>query len=154
MDGASSRERFEFFATRCREEGLPLTPQRRVILEALLERGGHPTADEIHQEVVARLPDVSRTTVYRTLEKLVAMGIVTRLSHPGRAVRFDPRAERHHHLTCLRCDAVVDFDDAALDGLALPDTSATGFTVTDYTVELRGLCPRCREEEPEKEESR
>jgi Fur family peroxide stress response transcriptional regulator len=134
-------ERFERL---CRETGVPFTVQRRAILEAVLDLGNHPTADQVHEAVGADMPAVSRTTVYRTLETLVRMGLITKVCHPGSAVRYDARVELHHHLVCLRCDSVIDFMDANLDALHIPDTSSMGFQVADFRVQLRGICRRCR----------
>src|SRR5512144_2336301 len=86
----------------CRREGVPLTIQRRAVLEALLEHDDHPTADQILADVRGRLPGVSRTTVYRVLETLVGLGLAAKSCHPGSGARFDPETDRHHHLVCLR----------------------------------------------------
>lgn len=130
--------------TACRREGLPVTVQRRVILEALAGRDDHPTADQVYAQVRGRLPNVSRTTVYRVLETLVALGVARKTASPGAAARFDPRTHRHHHLVCSACEAIVDVHDPALDGLRLGSARRAGFDVEDYSVHFRGLCPKCR----------
>jgi Fur family peroxide stress response transcriptional regulator len=137
------------FAPRFRQHGLPLTVQRRAILEALLRREDHPTAEQIFADVKTRIPEVSRTTVYRVLETLVELGLARKASHLGAAARFDPNTGHHHHLVCLRCDRVVDLEDARLDQLSLPDTRRTGFAISDYSVHFLGLCPQCRREQAE-----
>ena len=144
VDMRAKRACIELFERQCRDSGVPLTVQRRAILQTLLDLGNHPTADHVHQAVVAVVPAISRTTVYRTLETLVHMGVITKLCHPGSAVRYDARIELHHHLVCLRCDQVIDFSDPNLDALRIPDTSSVGFQVADFRVQLRGLCRRCR----------
>lgn len=123
--------------------------QRRVILEAVLDLDGHPTADRVFEAVASRAPGISRTTVYRTLETLVRMGAIGKASHPSSVVRYDSRIETHHHLICGRCDAVIDISDARFDALPLPDTSALGFEVLDVRVQLRGICRRCRDRKGE-----
>ena len=80
-----------------RAQGQPLTTQRRVILEALEDRTDHPTADQVYKRVHAQLPSVSKTTVYRTLDVFVELGVIRRVDHPGASARFDPRTEHHHH---------------------------------------------------------
>jgi Fur family peroxide stress response transcriptional regulator len=72
---------------------------------------------------------------------------VGKASHPGRAVRYDSHTETHHHLVCVRCDAVIDFTDERLDALPVPDTSRLGFEVSGVQVQLRGICRECRERE-------
>ncbi|HWP65920.1 MAG TPA: transcriptional repressor [Candidatus Limnocylindria bacterium] len=128
----------------CRAEGLPLTVQRRTILEVLAERTDHPTADQVFAAVRRRMPDVSRTTVYRVLDTLVRLGLAVKTPHPGAAVRFDPRTERHHHLVCNACDRVIDLHAPELDTLELPDMRRLGFEADDYSLHIRGLCADCR----------
>jgi Fe2+ or Zn2+ uptake regulation protein len=137
----------DLMARRCGERGIPGTAPRRAILETVLGMENHPTADQVHAEVARTLTGLNRTTVYRTLETLVSLGLLTRLCHPGRAIRFDPRTSVHHHLVCLRCDSVVDFEDARLDELPVPDTSGRGFELHDYRVQLRGVCQQCQTKE-------
>jgi Fur family peroxide stress response transcriptional regulator len=145
MNRQTKERRIETFRRRCRERGLPLTEQRMVVLEAVLDLDDHPTADRVHEVVARRDSRVSRATVYRALESLARIGVITKACHPGKAVRYDSRTEAHHHLVCLRCDAVIDITDDRLDALPVPDTSSYGFEVSDFRVQLRGICRRCRE---------
>jgi len=131
----------------CRRHGVPLTVQRRVVLEVLAGRTDHPTADQLLVDVRMRLPGVSRTTVYRVLETLVRLGLTVKTCTPGSAVRFDPRTERHHHLVCLRCERVIDVQAPSLDTLRLPAVRAAGFEISDYSVHFRGTCQECRQRE-------
>lgn len=126
----------------CRTRGVPLTIQRRVILEALAGRDDHPTADDIWEAVRVRMPDVSRTTAYRTLDTLVRLGLAVRICNPGSRVRFDAKTRRHHHLVCVTCERMLDIDVPALDKLALPVDKS--FEITDYSVHFRGVCAACR----------
>jgi len=145
MNRQTKQRRIETFRHICRERGLPLTEQRMVVLEAVLDLDDHPTADRVHEVVARRDSGVSRATVYRALESLARIGVITKACHPGKAVRYDSRTEIHHHLVCLRCDDVIDISDGRLDALPVPDTSRLGFEVSDFRVQLRGICRRCRE---------
>jgi Fur family peroxide stress response transcriptional regulator len=145
MDRLTRSRRFEDSRRRCQERGLPLTAQRAAVLEAVLDLDSHPTADQVHETVARADPGVSRATVYRALESLARVGAVAKACHPGRAVRYDSRTEAHHHLVCRRCEDVTDFTDESLDTLPVPDTSRYGFEVSDFGVQLRGICGRCRE---------
>jgi Fur family peroxide stress response transcriptional regulator len=145
MNPQTKRRRIEEFRRLCREKGLPLTEQRLMVLETVLDLDDHPTADRVHTAVARRDPGVSRATVYRALESLARMGIIDKACHPGKAIRYDTRTDCHHHMVCLRCDAVIDFDDEHLDALPVPDTSRFGFEVSGVQVQLRGICRRCRE---------
>lgn len=141
---AAPRERLREFAELCRREGLPLTVQRRTILEAVLVRQDHPTAEQLFDDVQERLPGVSRTTVYRVLDTLVRVGVIHRLSHPGTAARFDPKVHQHHHLVCLQCGQIRDVEDGALDALKLPAINAAGYEISEFHIHFRGTCPACQ----------
>lgn len=144
LDSRTRRRRIAHFQRVCREQGIPLTNQRRAILRAVLALDCHPTADEVYAVPAVRRSRISRATVYRTLENLARLGIIGKACHPGGVVRYDGRTEIHHHLICLRCDAVIDIADSRLDRIPIPDTSTLGFEVEDFRVQLRGLCRRCR----------
>jgi Fur family peroxide stress response transcriptional regulator len=132
----------------CRRRRRPLTIQRRAILEALAGRADHPTADQILEDVRRRLPEVSRTTVYRVLDTLVELGLAIKICSPGAGVRFDPKTDRHHHLVCLRCQRVTDVDVPALNVLTLPAREARSFEIHDYSIHFRGFCAACRGRRP------
>jgi Fur family peroxide stress response transcriptional regulator len=145
LDTATKEDRVRDFKRICRERGERFTVQRKIILETVLDLDNHPSADQIYEAVESRLPGIARTTVYRTLEHLARMGIITKACHPGRVTRFDPRTEIHHHLVCLHCNEFFDFEDDGLNRLTIPDTSAFDFEVSDYRVQIRGICQHCRE---------
>jgi len=147
MDDQARAERIEAFQRLCRERGLVLTSQRRAILRAVLDLDDHPSADRVHAALSRRRVRASRATVFRTLESLARLGVITKACHPGSGVRYDRRTDLHHHLVCLSCDRVIDFSDARLDSVPVPDTRRFGFVVSDFRVQLRGICKECREQE-------
>ncbi len=151
MDEAARRQRIETFRRLCSQQGMRCTVQRRVILETVLDLDNHPAADDVFDVVSRRIEGVSRTTVYRTLESLARMGVITKACHPGRVARYDRRTELHHHLICLYCDSIADISDDRLDKLQLPDTSDVGFELRDFRVQLRGVCRDCRAREKKEE---
>ncbi len=136
--------RLHEFEALCRAQGLPVTVQRRAILVAVLGRNDHPTADQVHALVKLQLPGLSRTTVYRVLETLVDMGLIRQLHHPGASARYDGKIQRHHHLVCTHCHAVIDVESAALNALNPEVTGKHGFEIQDYSVHFIGLCAKCR----------
>lgn len=144
MDAHQRDKRRQQFEALCRAEGLPLTVQRRIILDVVLERGEHPTVDDVLLIARRRLPGVSRATIHRTLETFVRLGLLAKAGVPGRAARYDARLDAHHHLVCSACEAVIDIVDPALDALPMPDASRLGFEVSDFVVQFRGLCQACR----------
>jgi Fur family peroxide stress response transcriptional regulator len=141
----SVADKMKNFEKLCREQGVPLTVQRRVVLETLAGRVDHPTADQIFEDVTHLLPDLSRTTVYRVLETLVQLGVIHKAQHLGSAARYDPNTEHHHHLSCLGCHKVVDFEleEKLFDQIRIPKSSSKDFEITDYSVLFRGYCAEC-----------
>jgi len=129
---------------RCRELGIPLTVQRRAVYAVLASRSDHPTADQVFEGLHERVPGISKATAYRTLDTLVELGLVVRVSHPGRGARYDAKTARHHHLVCDGCGAVADLESRQLDALALPDLEPTGFRSRDFSVHVLGFCRDCR----------
>ncbi len=145
MDTKEIAQRVEQFEAICRRIGVPVTVQRRVVLESVLQRVDHPTADQIADVVRQRVPSVSRTTVYRVLDMLVDVGAIRRLHHPGPAARFDGKVRRHHHLICKKCNKVIDLENAKLDKLPLPEVGTEGFEIDDFSVQFTGICAACRQ---------
>ncbi|MBN1826050.1 MAG: transcriptional repressor [Candidatus Eisenbacteria bacterium] len=144
MKEQDRRERVREFQERCRREGIPFTVQRQKTYESLLLRNDHPTADRVYEDVRVSLPGMSRMTVYRVLELLVRFGLVKKVCHPGSAARYDPNRQPHHHLVCLRCDKLIDFEESAFDELkAPPEARRLGFEVNDHLVQFRGVCAEC-----------
>jgi Fur family peroxide stress response transcriptional regulator len=145
MDASSAAiaARMREFEELCRRQGTPVTVQRRVILEAVLASDDHPTADDIYDRICGRIPEISRTTVYRVLDTLVGLGMIGRAHHRGSAARFDAKIHRHHHLVCTSCRRVIDYETPELNELPLPEPPS-GFRVTDYSIQFIGLCPQCR----------
>lgn len=145
MNSAQRRERLQQFEVLCRRLGLSRTVQRRVTFEATLDRRDHPTADQVHDRVQQRIPGVSRTTVYRILETLVEIGVITKVCSPGATMRFDPRTERHHHLVCLRCDKLIDLDDHSVrHRIASRAAHPHAFHIQDFSIHFYGICAACR----------
>lgn len=131
----------------CRERGIPLTNQRRTVLEVLLERSDHPTADQVFEAAKSHSPQISRRTVYRVLDTLVRLELIRRVHHQGAVARFEARIGRHHHLVCIRCNKIVDLESAELDNIPLPRGKPGGFEIRELSVQIMGICAECRDGE-------
>ena len=122
--------------------GLRCTPQRLDVLEYLVRRPIHATADEIFEALNRRDPRVSRATVYNCLRDLAQTGLVRQVPGEGKAARYDASLHRHHHFVCDRCHAVED-----IEWFDIPVSSwksAVGERrVREPEVVLHGECTRC-----------
>jgi Fur family peroxide stress response transcriptional regulator len=145
MTSADKKQRMEHFFAAHRGNGLPVTTQRRVVFEAILDRTDHPTAEQLYRAVCGQLPQISRMTVHRILGTFVSLGLVAKTCHPGSAARFDPKIHQHHHLVCLDCGAIIDVEDPRLNRIPWPKVNPREFTIQDYHVHFRGRCARCRQ---------
>ncbi|OHB26082.1 MAG: hypothetical protein A2X84_07580 [Desulfuromonadaceae bacterium GWC2_58_13] len=127
----------------CRINGLPVTPQRQAILEALAGRSDHPSADELFDEVRKQLKGISRTTVYRVLETLVRIGVVQRIGTEEARARFDADTRRHHHILCMGCGKLSDLKGIDIGELMPDSAEVAGFRIFNYSVQFTGLCAEC-----------
>lgn len=135
-----------------RQNGLRITPQRRVILELLAQDTSHPTVGDLYERVSSVMPEVSRTTVYNTLRALVALGELTEVQDLGEGgLRYDTDTSPHHHLFCTNCHALIDVD-RHFDGLALSPEEASGYQIVRRQVTFYGICPDCQAKEREEKE--
>ncbi len=90
-------------ASRLREQGLRLTPQRQLILRAV-EELRHATPDEVLAHVRSQVSSVNASTVYRTLEVLEELGLVRHTHLSDRAPTYHSTLEHEHvHVVCRRC---------------------------------------------------
>ncbi len=124
--------------------GYRLTAARRVILDVLLESGGHLTADELTGLVRQRSTAVGRMTVYRTLDLLCDLGLLRPVYQgTGAAHYILMHGGRHHHLICTGCGRIFEFDECDLDDA--PDRIAQrfDFEVRGHLLELYGTCADC-----------
>jgi Fur family ferric uptake transcriptional regulator len=129
---------------RLRQRGWRMTAQRRVVAEVLVGAHVHLTADDVHARAASRLPEISRATVYNTLNELVELGEVLEISPDERAKRYDPNAvEPHQHLVCKRCGTIRDVRPDGESGLSLSVAERHGFVIRGVDIIFRGLCPRC-----------
>lgn len=130
-----------------RELGCRLTPQRVMILSIVQSSRGHLSAEEIHARVREQYPYVDISTVYRTLELLKELHLVTEtnLGH-GRAVYELRDAEPHHHAVCRGCGGILDLDHTLLKPLQIALQEQYGFAADIDHFAIFGLCQNCQRE--------
>lgn len=120
------------------------TPQRQAVLEVLTGSADHPTAADILDRVRRRLPGIGAATVYRALALLVDTGAATELRLGEHTSRYDANTGRHDHLVCDRCGQTRDVDAAVPATVSETLADRSGYLITRYDLQFRGLCPDCR----------
>jgi Fe2+ or Zn2+ uptake regulation protein len=134
----------EILRTALDASGQRFTEQRAAVFRFLTGTSSHPTADEVFLHVRGDVPGISLATVYKSLETLVGCGLASKLTYGDGSARYDGRTDDHHHLRCLGCDHVLDLADHVDAGeVDRLQSSAEGFRVTGYRLELTGYCPTC-----------
>jgi Fur family ferric uptake transcriptional regulator len=126
-----------------RSRGLRLTAQRQLVLEAVYALG-HATPDQVHASVAQTAAGINITTVYRTLELLEKLGLVTHahLSH-GAPTYHAVGNDQHVHLVCRECGGVDEVVPSVLDDMMRRLAAERGFVVDVGHVALFGLCAAC-----------
>ncbi|GAA0377499.1 MULTISPECIES: Fur family transcriptional regulator [Micromonospora] len=131
-----------------RSRGLRLTAQRQLILQAVLDLG-HATPEQVHTAVREVAAGVNITTIYRTLELLERLGLVTHthLSH-GSPTYHAAGEDQHVHLVCRECGAIDEMDPELMRPLAEQLTRERGFRMDIGHVSFFGNCARCGDGSP------
>ena len=131
-------------ARKLSEHGYRLTPQRLMIVSAIEDSDAHISAEEIYAQVVAKYPHVNLSTVYRTLELLKGLGLVTETDFGEGRVRYHPAGKgHHHHLVCTGCGAVIDLDESLLSSLESMLLREYKFSADLKHLAILGRCARC-----------
>ena len=127
-----------------RQRGYRMTPQRDMILEAI-HASGHMTADEIYQQVHVKSPAVNLATVYRTLELLKALHLVSAIDTGEGCAHYELAGDQpHHHLVCEACGQTLELDQDLLVPLEQELCKRYGFQMNLDHLALFGLCPKCQ----------
>ena len=135
------RRKFEGHASRW-------TMPRETILKLLSRSAQHMSAKEIYASLHKSYPGMGLSTVYRTLDLLARMGIVTKLALGDGQSRYEfkssEKEEHHHHLICSECGTVTDFTNCDLSELEQRLSHETGFTIGNHLLEFVGQCQNCQ----------
>jgi Fe2+ or Zn2+ uptake regulation protein len=127
-----------------KEKGHRLTPQRAMIVKILEESEGHVSAEEIYSRLHARYPYTNISTVYRTLDLLKDLGLVTQTDLGEGIVRYHELTKgHHHHLVCKGCGKVEDLPESALFLLRDKLWSDYHFKAELSHLAIFGYCQEC-----------
>jgi len=131
-----------------------LTSQRRRLLNVFLEfPDKHLSAEEIYDHLRDSDGKAGLATVYRNLEMLTEIGLLVRIEFTDGKTRYElndaseEHPHQHHHLVCLACGNVQEFDSPLTQPLEDSITQRTGFCIKDHQIQFFGLCAKCAKEE-------
>ena len=119
--------------------------QREAILNYLMTRTDHPTADQIYAAIREEYPNISLGTVYRNLALLEELGEIQRF-RSGTTDHFDGNAANHYHFICNKCGCVQDLMLPLQQSLC--ELAQTGFTgsIDYHLMYFYGRCQKCKKE--------
>ena len=133
------------------EKGHRLTPQRMLVIEALHNADRHISAEEIYEQLHVRYPYANISTVYRTLELLKKLDLVTETDFGEGYVRYHVAEKgHHHHLVCRSCGKVIDLKEFVLHPLKVTLLWEYGFDADLRHLAISGECSRCRKKKESK----
>jgi Fur family peroxide stress response transcriptional regulator len=136
----------DLYMNALRQAGKRITDQRRTICEYLAQTESHPTPYQVYSDLSAMHPEISRATVYNTLNVLKDLGAIVEIGFGADPSRYDTDSTPHINLVCMRCHKISDyagplpFDDVK-ETLAGQET----FLPLVMRVEVLGFCAKCRE---------
>ena len=106
---------------------------------------GHLDAEEVYRRAQEKQHRLSLSTVYRTLRMLKKLGLVEELHFDETHHHYEAKpAAEHHHLICLSCGRVVEFECSLTQKMKEDMAEEKGFEITGVEVQMTGYCSRCR----------
>lgn len=127
----------------CRQNGLALTHQRRVIYEILLATPGHPSPEEIYGSVRKKIPSISLNTVYNNIRVFLEKGMLREVSVHHGTMRVETNSHPHHHFVCVSCRSIEDIEQEVFEPVRVKEFAPPGFKVHRYSIDVIGQCANC-----------
>jgi len=144
MNNEMIQERVSEFIERSKDLGIKVTPQRIAIYRELASTNQHPSTETIYKKIKDYYPNISLTTVYRTLETFEKLGLISVVNVLYNAARYDANLSPHHHIVCTECKKVEDVYDESLNNLDISNKTLGDYKIEGYSLLLSGTCTNCR----------
>jgi Fur family ferric uptake transcriptional regulator len=143
MDSALAKDNFTKYL---KSGSYRITPERFVILDAVMNYDGHFDADELFFQVKTSGQKVSRATVYNTLDLLQDCGLISKYRFGENHSRYEKAFGRphHHHLICLECGDIIEFVNDRIEKIQKEVSDENKFTVQTSTLQIFGTCQKCK----------
>ena len=146
---ADPQLRLDQMLTKLREHKFRITPQRLAILKILSVSDGHPSVEQIFEQVKADFPTTSLATLYKTVTLLKQLNEVLELGFSGSGNRYDGnRPYPHPHVICTVCGNIVDPEPDAAQNITKDIAKETGYFITNHRLDFFGICPECQKGKP------
>ena len=124
---------------KCKQRGVRLTDQRRLIAKVMSQSSDHPDVDELHKKISKIDEKVSIATVYRTVKLFEESGIVEKHDFKGGKARYEQSSDIHHdHLIDVNTGEIIEFVDEEIEKLQNKVAEKLGYKLVDHRLELYG----------------
>ena len=124
---------------KCKQKGVRLTDQRKLIAKVMSDSGSHPDVDELHKKVSKFDSKISIATVYRTVKLFEEAGIVAKHDFKGNKSRYEQAPEEHHdHLIDVNSGEITEFVNEEIEKLQKQVAEKLGYKLVDHRLELYG----------------
>jgi Fur family ferric uptake transcriptional regulator len=121
----------------CIDKGMRMTEQRRVIARVLESSADHPDVEELYRRASAVDPNISISTVYRTVKLFEDAGIIERHDFRDGRSRYEPLPEEHHdHLIDIRSGHVIEFRNEEIEAIQDRIARELGYRIVGHRLEL------------------
>ncbi|MGN0308073.1 MAG: Fur family transcriptional regulator [Lachnospiraceae bacterium] len=134
---------YEELKRKLTEKNINPSHQRLKIMEYLIQRNGHPTADEIYSDLYKDIPTLSKTTVYNTLKAFAEAGLVKTLTIENNEIRYDIITTSHGHFKCERCGEIYNFGIDVNFLKAVNFEDLRNYQISERDIYFKGICPHC-----------
>ncbi len=124
---------------KCKQRGVRLTDQRRLIAKVMNQSSDHPDVDELHKRISKIDEKVSIATVYRTVKLFEESEIIEKHDFKGGKARYEQSPDIHHdHLIDVNTGEIVEFVDEEIEKLQNKVAEKLGYKLVDHRLELYG----------------
>jgi len=125
--------------SKCKQKGVRLTDQRKLIAKVMSDSESHPDVDELHKKVSKLDSKISIATVYRTVKLFEEAGIVSKHDFKGSKSRYEQAPEEHHdHLIDVNSGEITEFVNEDIEKLQKQVAEKLGYKLVDHRLELYG----------------
>ena len=125
---------------RCKQKGVKLTDQRRIIAKIMSNSYDHPNVDDLYQRVSKIDSKISIATIYRTVKLFEEAGILTKHDFKGGKARYEELPDSHHdHLIDVQSGEIVEFVNEEIEKLQKAVAEKLGYQLVDHKLELYGV---------------
>ena len=125
--------------SKCKQKGVRLTDQRKLIAKIMSDSESHPNVDELHKKVSKFDSKISIATVYRTVKLFEEAGIVSKHDFKGNKSRYEQAPEEHHdHLIDINSGEIKEFVNEEIEKLQKEIAKKLGYKLVDHRLELYG----------------